>query len=181
MNEPAWGQVGLVFLDHLKAKPRKKKMMNKLLALSVVVMLFGCSNQKDAEVMQAFQDNVNTLETVNKKLMAAAKTYEQEAGDFAKALEEENRKLKEENGKLKTDIIKFATDLKPRLIEFTTENKRLQSEVTKLKEENRKLKEGSEGLQGSGKDDGPSGSFDGSQPKGGGPDVENPNRPKKKE
>ena len=49
-------------------------------------------------------------------------------------LAEENQRHMQETKKLKSDIVKFATELKPKLIEFTTENKRLKEELKKLKE-----------------------------------------------
>ena len=164
------GSGGNGFLDHLKSKSRKKKMMNKLLAPPVVMLFaFGCSNQKDrikelGSSAEEQQVTIHWLQSENTRLT------------------NENKELEEANGKLKTDIIKFATDLKPRLIEFAVENKRLQSEITKLKE-------GGEGEENVLEDDDPTPvkpakkkkGFDGRQPKGGGPDVENPNRPKKKE
>lgn len=141
----------------------------RLLALSVVVMLFGCSNQKDrikelGSSIEEQQVTIHWLQSENTRLS------------------NEIKELKEENGKLKTDIIKFATDLKPRLIEFTTENKRLQSEITRLKkggegEENVLEDDDSAPVKPAKKKKG----FGGGQPKGGGSDVENPNRPKKKE
>ena len=99
--------------------------MKILIPIIVILFVVGCSNEmrmvEDANMMLQAE-----LEKSNNKI--------KELNVENAKLAEENQSHMQENEKLKTDIVKFATELKPKLIEFTTENKRLKEEIKKLKE-----------------------------------------------
>ena len=89
------------------------------------MFVVGCSNE-----MRLVEDANTMLQAELEK----SKNKIKELNVKNAKLAEENQRHMQENKRLKTDIVKFATELKPKLIEFTTENKRLKEELKKLKE-----------------------------------------------
>ena len=98
--------------------------MKTLITSILIMFVVGCSNEmrlvEDANTMLQAE-----LEKSNNKI--------KELNVKNAKLAEENQRNMQENEKLKTDIVKFATELKPKLIEFTAENKRLKEEIKNLK------------------------------------------------
>lgn len=99
--------------------------MKTLIPIIVILFFVGCSNE-----MRLVEDANTMLQTELEKSNEKIKELNVKNAELA----EENQRHMQENKKLKTDIVKFATELKPKLIEFTTENKRLKEEVKQLKE-----------------------------------------------
>ena len=99
--------------------------MKTLIPIIVILFFVGCSNE-----MRLVEDANAMLQTELEKSNNKIKELNVKNAKLA----EGNQRHMQENKKLKTDIVKFATELKPKLIEFTTENKRLKEEIKQLKE-----------------------------------------------